>query len=231
MILSSTQFLMSSFLRKILVLLPVVLLGIFFFYDHYETYKHVRQSRLIFLLITFLVFYGLIFLEVSFRNQNTFFAIATQSSFYVYIFMVLTLTGYFILFREVSAHDWWHKMMVRIDKKDHVNFHLFKIFHIYKLVSTQIIGNFFMLFPLGIYLPLLYKRCSNIFLVFLISMLTSALIETLQLVTTVRSADVDDVFLNTLGACAGFIFFKVIIYFFRVISSQNNVSLTLNKVA
>lgn len=216
--------LMSSSLRKVLVLLPVVLLGVFFLYDHYDTYKNVRQSRLIFLLITFLILYAWMFLEVWFRNQNSFFTIATQSSFYVYIFMVLTLTGYFILFREVSAHGWWHKMVVRIEKRDHVNFHLFKIFHIYKLASTQIIGNFFMLFPLGIYIPLLYKKCSNIVAVFFVGMLTSTAIETLQLITRFRSADVDDVFLNTIGACAGFIFFKTIIYFFWATSHHNQVS-------
>lgn len=222
---------MSSFFRKMLVLIPVILLGVFFLYDHYETYKHVGQGRLIFFVISFLLLYGLIVLEVWFRDQNNFFAVATQSSFYVYIFMVLTLTGYFILFREVSAHDWWHKMMVRIDKKDHVNFHLFKIFHIYKWASTQIIGNFLMLFPLGIYLPLLYKRCSNIFVVFLVSMLASTLIETLQLVTRFRSADVDDVFLNTIGACAGYIFFKIIVYAFRITRSQSNVPVIVQEVA
>jgi len=212
---------MTAAFKKVFVVLPVVLLGVLYLSDHYDTYKHVGRSRLFFLMITFLILYGWIFLEVWFRKQNSFFNIATQSSFYFYIFMVLTLTGYFILFREVSAHDWWHKMMMRIDRKDHVNFKLFKIFHIYKLMSTQIVGNFFMLFPLGIYLPLLYKKCSNIFAVFLVSMLTSTLIETLQLITRFRSADVDDVFLNTLGACAGFIFFKVIVHAFQASSSQN----------
>ena len=149
---------MGKLARKILVLLPVMVLGIFYLHDRYNTRQHIQSKRLLFLALTILLLYGWIFFEVIMRKQKNLFQIATQASFYVFIFMVLILTGYFVLFREVSAHDWWHKMMVRIDKRDHVNFHLFKIFRIYKVLSKQIIGNFVMLLPLGIFLPLLYKK-------------------------------------------------------------------------
>ena len=202
---------MGGLLKKFLILLPVVLLGIVYLHDHYDTYRHVRNKRLIFLALSLLLLYGWILLEVVRRKQKTIFQITTQSSFYVYIFMVLTLTGYFILFREVSSHDWWHKMIVRIDRKDHVNLQLFKMFKIYKVWSKQIVGNFIMLLPLGIFLPLLYKRISNFFLVLVVSFLVSTTIELLQLVTSFRSADVDDIFLNTLGACTGFIIYQLIL--------------------
>ena len=100
-------------------------------------------------------------------------------------------------------------MMVRIDRKDHVNLELFKMFKIYKLLSRQIIGNFLMLFPLGIFLPLLYKRISNFVLVLIVSLLVSGTMELLQLITSFRSTDVDDIFLNTLGACTGFVIYKI----------------------
>lgn len=201
---------MGKWGKKVLVLLPVIVLGFFYLYDHFDTYRHVRNKRLVFLALTLFILYGWIFIEVVTRKQKSFFQIITQASFYVFIFMVLTLTGYFILFREVSAHDWWHKMMVRIDRKDHVNFELFKMFKIYKVMSKQVIGNFIMLLPLGIFLPLLYKRISNFFGVLLISLLASATIELLQLITSFRSTDVDDIFLNTLGACTGFLIYKFI---------------------
>jgi glycopeptide antibiotics resistance protein len=203
---------MGKWGKKILVLLPVMVLGFFYLYDHYDTYRHVRNKRLVFLALTLVMLYGWIFIEVIIRKQKGFFQVATQASFYVFIFMVLTLTGYFILFREVSAHDWWHKMMVRIDRKDHVNLQLFKMFRIYKIMSRQIVGNFVMLLPLGIFLPLLYKRISGFFGVFLVSLLVSATIELLQLVTSFRSADVDDIFLNTIGACTGFLIYKFILF-------------------
>jgi glycopeptide antibiotics resistance protein len=202
---------MNALLKKLLVLLPVAVLGIFYLHDHYDAYTHVRNKRLLFLALTILLLYGWMFLEVAERKQKTFFQIFTQASFYVYIFMVLTLTGYFILFREVSAHDWWQKMIVRIGRRDHVNLQLFKMFKIYKLFSKQIIGNFIMLLPLGIFLPLLYRKISGLFPVFLVSLMVSTTIELLQLVTSFRSTDVDDVFLNTLGACAGYVLYKLVI--------------------
>jgi glycopeptide antibiotics resistance protein len=219
---------MSSLAKKFLVLLPVVLLGIFYLYDHYDAYRNVRSKRLLFLTLTLFVLYGWIFFEVAIRKQKGFFQIATEASFYVYIFMVLTLTGYFIFFKEVSAHNWWHKMMVRIDRKDHVNFELFKIFKIYKLSSKQIIGNFIMLLPLGIFLPLLYKKVSNFLQVLIASLLISTLIELLQLITSFRSADVDDIFLNTLGACTGFIFYKLVELIVKSASSKTPVMLANN---
>lgn len=201
---------MSGLAKKFLVIFPVIVVGIFYLHDHYDTYRHVRNKRLLFLALTTLLLYGWIFFEVIVRKQKNFFEVVTQAGFFVFIFMVLTLTGYFILFKEVSAHDWWHKMMIRIDRKDHVNFQLFKMFKIYKVVSKQVIGNFVMLLPLGIFLPLLYKRISNLFMVLLVSLLISATIELLQLITSFRSADVDDIFLNTLGACTGFFIYKLI---------------------
>lgn len=214
---------MSKWTKKFLVLLPVVALGFFYLYDHYETYQHVRNKRLIFLALSLLILYGWFFIEVITRKQENFLQVGVQASFYVFIFMVLTLTGYFILFREVSSHDWWHKMMVRIERRDHVNLQLFKMFKIYKMVSKQIVGNFVMLLPLGIFLPLLYKRISNFFAVFLVSLLASTTIELLQLVTSFRSADVDDIFLNTMGACAGFLIYKLVSFALKP-SASNQVA-------
>jgi glycopeptide antibiotics resistance protein len=201
---------MNQLLKKFLVFLPVIVLGFFYLHDHSASYHHVKGKRLILRALSLFFLYGWIFLEVMLRKQRSFLQIATQAGFYVYIFMVLTLTGYFILFREISVHGWWHKMMVRVDHRDHVNLELFKMFKIYKLASKQVIGNFIMLMPLGFFLPLLYKRISNLFLVLLTALLVSTVIELLQLITSFRSADVDDIFLNTLGACTGFVLFKII---------------------
>ena len=201
---------MNSAFKKILVLLPVIILGIFYFKDHTELYRNSSGKRLVLFAITLLLLYGWIFLEVLLRKQISFLSIVVQSSFYVYMFMVLTLTGYFILFREISVHDWWHNMVLRIERKDRVNLELFKIFRIYGLSNTQIIGNFIMLIPFGIYFPLLYKKLSNFFIVIFFGLLLSVSIEFLQLITRYRSTDVDDVLLNTLGVVFGFMIYKVI---------------------
>jgi glycopeptide antibiotics resistance protein len=146
------------------------------------------------------------------KKQNNFLQVLVQSSFFVYIFAVLQLTGYFILFKEVSSHGWWDKMNHRIETHDHVNFTAFKTIGIYNTFDKQVIGNFIMLFPLGIYLPLLLKglrRLSGFFAVLLISFLVSLGIEVLQLATSYRSTDIDDVILNTMGACLGFIIYQL----------------------
>jgi glycopeptide antibiotics resistance protein len=200
---------MASLFKKIFVFLPVGLLGFLYFYDHTAWFRQVNGKRLLFLGLTLALLYGWILLEIFSRKQRNFLQIGIQSGFYVYVFMVLTLTGYFILFREISAVDWWDKLLLRIERRDHVNFELFEIFRIYKLSDTQIIGNFLMLLPLGIFLPLLYKRTSSFFIVLLTCLFISCFIEFLQLITSYRSADIDDVMLNTLGAGFGFLLYSI----------------------
>jgi len=195
---------MGAFSKKLLVLLPVVVLGLFYVYDHAPVYRHTSGRRLLLLALSFGLLYGWMVAETLIARQRTLGRVAIQASYYVYVFMVLTLTGYFILFREISVHDWWHHMLDRIHRHDHVNLTFLKIFRIYRISDTQILGNLAMLLPLGIYLPLRYRYLQNFFVVAFVCCLSSVLIETLQLVTSYRSADVDDVLLNTAGACLGF---------------------------
>ena len=193
-----------------MVVVPVSVLTLFFLHDHYDTeYQHTSFKRLCFFAATVFLLFAWIIAETRSRRQESFFQIGVQSSFYVYIFMVLTLTGYFILFREISAHSWWHKMMIRVDSRHRVNFELFKIFRIYKITDKQVLGNLVMLLPLGIYLPLLYKRLSGFLAVTSVCMLVSVIIELLQLITSFRSTDIDDVLLNTIGAGIGYLIYAM----------------------
>ncbi len=209
-------------LKKFLITLPVLLLTFFFLTEYYEKeYSHTGTTRLLLFFFTVIILYIWIIHFITNRPQSTFWQLLIQSSFFVYVFMVLTLTGYFILFREISYHDWWQKMLHRIEKRDHVNLHLFKIFSIYRITDRQIAGNLIMLFPLGIYLPLLYKRFSGFLQVALLSLLVSITIELLQLATSYRSADIDDILLNTFGACAGFVFYKTMTGLFKISVSFN----------
>jgi glycopeptide antibiotics resistance protein len=200
---------MSRFFNKVVMILPVVVLGAIYLRAHTSDYRHVSGQRLFLLMVSVGLLYGWILLEVLFEKQKSVFLVTARSSFYVYIFMVLTLTGYFILFREVSVHDWWHHMLKRVERRQRVNLQLFEMFRIYKISSKQIIGNFIMLLPLGIYLPVLYRRMKHFLPVMFVCFFISMTIELLQLVTSFRSADVDDILLNTLGACCGFILYKL----------------------
>lgn len=201
---------MPRIVKKLLVLLPVVVLGFFFIKAQYRGhYSHASFRRTALLFIPIVLFYGPVFFMCIQRKQESLWKMIVQSSFFVYLFMVLTLTGYFILFRELSIHGWWDNMMSRIDRRDHVNFRLFEMFRIYQLSDKQIVGNFVMLLPMGIYLPLLFKKLSGFFAVLLAGFLIATTIETLQLVTNFRSVDVDDIFLNTTGVAVGYCLYKI----------------------
>ena len=78
------------------------------------------------------------------------------------------------------------------------------------LFTYDVVGNFFMLLPLGIYLPLMYRHLKNFFTVTFVAMLVSVSIELMQLSTNFRVTDIDDVVLNTAGAACGFILYFLI---------------------
>ena len=202
---------MNKIVKKILVVLPVLILTFLFLKANYrDEYRHAGARRLLLFILTIVILYAWILIYVLTHKQDSFWKVIIQSSFFVYIFMVLTLTGYFILFRELTYSGWWQKMLLRFERRDHVNLELLEIFRIYKITDKQILGNFVMLLPLGIYLPLLYKRISRFVPVLLVSLMVAVIIEMLQLATSFRSVDIDDVLLNTSGACVGYLIFKLI---------------------
>jgi glycopeptide antibiotics resistance protein len=85
-----------------------------------------------------------------------------------------------------------------------------------KFWIKNIIGNMLLLFPLGLLLPILWRRFNNMITTLLISFLFSLGIEIIQLLSYYvgnvnRAFDIDDIILNTLGAWLGYVFYKKII--------------------
>lgn len=173
------------------------------------------------LILSVLLLYAWIIVLTIRKKQENVFQMFIQSSFFVYVFAVLQLTGYFILFKEISSQDWWGRMNHRIETNDHVNFKIMDTIDRYSFLSKQTIGNAIMLLPLGIFIPLLnrnLRRFSAFFIILIISFLTSVGIEVLQLATNYRSTDIDDVILNTGGACIGFLIYQLV----KLIIGENN---------
>ena len=196
-------------MKKIAVLLPVFILAIFYFKARYhEEYAVAGLRGKASLAFGVCIMFLVMILGVYKKRQETFLQGFIQSSFLVYVFMVLTLTGYFILFREVAAHGWWHRVLHRVQTKERINLQPFLMFKQFQIASTQVIGNLVMLLPLGIYIPLLFPGLSGFFRVFIICLFVSVSIELMQLITSVRSTDIDDVILNTSGAVVGYIVYK-----------------------
>ena len=81
------------------------------------------------------------------------------------------------------------------------------------LFTINVCGNIAVFVPVGIFLPMLVKRCKNVFFTMLISLELSLFAEITQLVTRVGSFDVDDLLLNTLGGLCGYIIYILVCYF------------------
>src|SRR6476646_9624327 len=74
------------------------------------------------------------------------------------------------------------------------------------------LGNIALFLPLGVMLPLISNRIQTLKRVFAVAILLAISIEATQFVLRFvgnpRAVDIDDVILNTLGACLGFGFYK-----------------------
>ena len=68
----------------------------------------------------------------------------------------------------------------------------------------NVLGNVFLFLPSGIVLPLVYRRLNCFWKVVVAGAWLSLCIELLQLPFSVRSTDIDDLLLNTLGVVLGY---------------------------
>lgn len=209
-----------------MVLLPVLVVSwVFLRMNYFHQYQQATGKRLVALVLAIALFYFWVIIDILRRKEVTGFDLLVQASFYVYVFSVLTLTGYFILFNQVSAHNWWHTMVVRVERREGVNLQPLVFLKGRHLLRYEVVGNFIMLLPLGIYLPLLYKHTRHFFTVTIIAMLLSVSIELMQLATHVRVTDIDDVILNTAGASLGFVIYYIV---YRVLIRPLHVSRSRN---
>lgn len=68
---------------------------------------------------------------------------------------------------------------------------------------TNLLGNVLLFTPMGILLPIVFKRCNSLLKSVIIGTVIIVLIETVQFFLG-RNADIDDVILNTFGTALGF---------------------------
>ncbi len=68
----------------------------------------------------------------------------------------------------------------------------------------NIVGNFILFMPFAFFLPVLFRKQNNFFLFFFTVAGLSALAEILQVVFMTGTGDIDDLLLNTFGACTLF---------------------------
>ncbi len=113
-----------------------------------------------------------------------------------------------------------------------INLELFKIFrqthytlfvqHYWSYFLINFLGNILIFIPIGLFMPLLWKKFENGFLTVFLGFSTSLFIEISQLFLP-RRTDVDDLWLNTLGTFIGYLLFLIIKYIFPEIVNKSKI--------
>lgn len=139
--------------------------------------------------------------------------------FFIYITGVISLTLFPIPIDERLISD-------RLATGDELRNNLIPFATIREMYNTmihvgfsvfllQIGGNILLLFPLGFFIPLLFKKINSYKKIILFGFSFSLLIELTQLTIsflinyTYKSFDIDDLILNTIGSILGFIVLKL----------------------
>lgn len=78
------------------------------------------------------------------------------------------------------------------------------------LFIRNIAGNIVLLVPWGFLIPILFRKVYMVKTIFILTLLLSSLIETVQYIFTLGVCDIDDVIYNIAGALLGFYLFKFI---------------------
>jgi glycopeptide antibiotics resistance protein len=120
-----------------------------------------------------------------------------------------------------------HISRLRSPHSDHVNLipldYSFRCFmqdqrahpHLTAFCLRNTLGNIALFLPLGILLPLTFDRLRSLMRVMAIAFCLSLSIETIQFfsrfIGSPRAVDIDDVLLNTLGACLGLAVYRYVI--------------------
>ncbi|ACT01433.1 VanZ family protein [Paenibacillus sp. JDR-2] len=129
--------------------------------------------------------------------------------FILILFILYSLIMIKLLFIRDSSYRW------SVYNYNIVPFHTIKslIYHRHAYNTDtwvkNLFGNIVLFIPLGVCFPLLSRRLFQAARSLAAIIILLFLVESIQLVTKVGSFDVDDIILNTLGACIGLVFIKL----------------------
>ncbi len=87
-------------------------------------------------------------------------------------------------------------------------------------IFLNLFGNIIAFIPLGIYLPLSHKLFKSLLVIPIISLLVPITIESLQLITTLGSFDIDDIILNSIGIMIGYLCYTLISLIYKLIKKS-----------
>lgn len=122
----------------------------------------------------------------------------------------LAALAYFLFFAEATGRTGAERMY----QYNLIPFHEIRRFLVYRrqlgymAVALNLAGNVLAFVPFGTFLPLLIRHTRSFWKTMLLGAEFSLFVEILQLFSKVGSFDVDDILLNTCGACLGYALFR-----------------------
>lgn len=93
------------------------------------------------------------------------------------------------------------------------------------IIINNTLGNVLIFLPLGLFLPILFKKYTRFSKLFFCSILISFTIEALQFILQIGQFDIDDIILNTSGSIVGYFIIKTI-YEFRDLIKEKSLQKT-----
>lgn len=162
-------------------------------------------------VLDFEIFYGVIIFIFMFvinrekNKNNTLIDNFIISTYYIYLISVVSL-----VFFPIPLYLIVDKAPDAITFDNFINLNVLNITKLFKDNPIQILGNFLLLVPLGVYYPLV-KGSREFKRILFIGFLTTFSIEVIQLVLALiigwpfRYFDVCDIFLNTFGIIFGYL--------------------------
>ncbi|QFF99003.1 VanZ family protein [Psychrobacillus glaciei] len=169
---------------------------------YYKLFK--ISNWIIFSLSSFVVLWMLIFQRIlqrvrnyshGFNQSDYFFSNEVQEGFFAFNIDAWKLNINLIPFKNTINY------IINHDK-----FNL-------DIVINNTLGNILIFIPLGIFLPILFKRYTSFSKAIAFSIIVSFTIESIQLLLQIGQFDIDDLILNGIGSIVGFLFIKLIFKF------------------
>lgn len=136
--------------------------------------------------------------------------------FYIYILLL----SYFLFFSERYGRD-----LVTEQYNLHLLKEIKRFFRYREQIGWEgfivnICGNIIAFMPYGFLLPLLSRSNRRFYVIALLSILFSLIVETVQLLLKVGVFDVDDILMNSLGGILGYVVFRITHYIYKRIIAK-----------
>ncbi len=144
-------------------------------------------------------------------NKNKF-KIISGIIFFIYFLILLKLIYFKLPWQTVvmiitGEHSHYSHSLNLIPLKT-ITSYLKLIPSIPQIALKNLLGNVIIFLPFGFLLPILWSKINSSQKIVIISIIFSFVLEISQLILHLGSFDIDDIFLNTLGALLGYLVIK-----------------------